>query len=213
MRLGTKEKILQKSLELFNEYGTDAVTVRQIAAELGMSHGNLCYHYASTDALIQALYLQLVSKLDAVILRGGNERQTVLNLSFLYNMTLLTYDLLNQYRFLMLDFVHIMRRMPTIRAHYQELTLARREQFRFLINEFVKNGLIRPDLSERECDDWIALATLFGDFWLSNAAILYAGKEEDKVLHYAQLFIRLGLPYLTMKGIEEWNSIDSASKK
>lgn len=204
MSLGTKEKILQKSLELFNEYGTDAVTVRQIAAELGMSHGNLCYHFPSTDALIQALYLQLVGKLDAVILRGGQER---IDLSFLYNMTLLTYDLLNQYRFLMLDFVHIMRRMPMIRAHYQELTLARREQFRFLMNEFVKNGLIRPNLLERECDDWIALATLFGDFWLSNAAILYAGKEEDKVKYYVDLFMRLGIPYLTQGGSEALNAI------
>ena len=204
MRLGTKEKILQKSLELFNEYGTNAVTVRQIAAELGMSHGNLCYHFPSTDALIQALYLQLVGKLDAVILRGGQER---IDLSFLYNMTLLTYDLLNQYRFLMLDFVHIMRRMPMIRTHYQELTLARREQFRFLINEFVKKDLIRPNLSERECDDWIGLATLFGDFWLSNAAILYQGKEEDKVKYYADFFMRLGIPYLTQGGKEVLNAI------
>ena len=122
-------------------------------------------------------------------------------------MTLLTYDLLNQYRFLMFDFVHIMRRMPMIRAHYQELTLARREQFRFLINEFVKNGLIRPNLSERESDDWIALATLFGDFWLSNAAILYTGKEEDKVKYYVDLFMRLGIPYLTQEGSEALNAI------
>lgn len=205
--MGTKEKILQKSLDLFNANGTDAVTVRHIAAELGMSHGNLCYHFPSTDALIQALYLQLVDKLDAAILRGQTGQQTEMNLSFLYNMTLTTYDLLNQYRFLMLDFVHIMRRIAFIRSHYQQLTAARREQFLFLMYQLQQNGIIRPDLSEQECNDWIALATLFGDFWLSNAAILYAGEEEDKVMYYAQLFMRLGLSYLTEKGLNEWKRI------
>ncbi|MBL7817400.1 MAG: TetR family transcriptional regulator [Saprospiraceae bacterium] len=205
--MGTKEKILQKSLDLFNANGTDAVTVRHIAAELGMSHGNLCYHFPSTDALIQALYLQLVDKLDAAILRGQTGQQTEMNLSFLYNMTLTTYDLLNQYRFLMLDFVHIMRRIAFIRSHYQQLTAARREQFLFLMYQLQQNGIIRSNLSEQECNDWIALATLFGDFWLSNAAILYAGEEVDKVMYYAQLFMRLGLPYLTEHGLNEWKRI------
>ena len=213
--MGTKDKILQKSLDLFNKYGTDAVTVRQIAAEIGMSHGNLCYHFASTDALIEALYLRLVGEMDAVILMphpenigrgdllGDAEALARLDLSTMYQTTLKTYTLLYQYRFLMLDFVHIMRRIEFVRTHYQQLSLVRRGQFTFLLNQLKINGLVRADLSEQETNDWISLATLFGDFWLSNAAILYDGNEEDKVRYYADLFMRLGKLYFTERGLNE----------
>ena len=51
----TKDKILVTALQLLNEHGVKSVTIRDIAAEMGISHGNLGYHYANMELIIYAL--------------------------------------------------------------------------------------------------------------------------------------------------------------
>ena len=58
----TKDKILVTALQLLNEHGVKSVTIRDIAAEMGISHGNLGYHYANMELIIYALYEQLVKE-------------------------------------------------------------------------------------------------------------------------------------------------------
>jgi AcrR family transcriptional regulator len=201
----TKEKILCKALECFNREGADAVTVRSIAAELGMSHGNLCYHFPTTDDIIKALYFQLVEEMNAQIIT--NTEGAKIDIVFLAKMTKASFEGLYKYRFLLLDFVHIMRRMPEIKTHYRTLTKMRYIQFQFLISALEKNRYVKPQRIDNQYDTWIQSSILFGDFWLSNAEIIYEGSEENKVETYWRMFMRMGAPYLTAEGLRELDSI------
>ena len=51
----TAERILEVTLALFNRFGEPNVSTTLISAELGISPGNLYYHYPAKDELINAL--------------------------------------------------------------------------------------------------------------------------------------------------------------
>jgi AcrR family transcriptional regulator len=52
----TAERILEVTLDLFNRFGEPNVSTTLISAELGISPGNLYYHYPAKDELINSLF-------------------------------------------------------------------------------------------------------------------------------------------------------------
>jgi hypothetical protein len=56
--LSTKQKILNTSIRLFNEDGMANVPLQQIAKEIGISPGNLAYHFKNKEAIIEAMMMR-----------------------------------------------------------------------------------------------------------------------------------------------------------
>lgn len=59
MSSGTKQRIIDAAIHLFNTHGLANVRLQQIADETGISVGNLAYHYKNKDAIVAAVYEQL----------------------------------------------------------------------------------------------------------------------------------------------------------
>ncbi len=54
--MSTRDRILEAALELFNKNGSANVTTHHIAAECGISPGNLYYHFRNKTEIIRALF-------------------------------------------------------------------------------------------------------------------------------------------------------------
>src|ERR1700744_2476893 len=68
----TRERILDVALELFNDQGYDATSLREIAERLGITKAALYYHFRSKDDILGALLApmgvvvaELVDRLEA----------------------------------------------------------------------------------------------------------------------------------------------------
>lgn len=67
MTTSTKERILDTALGLFNRHGERAVSTNHIAEALGISPGNLYYHYRNKTAIVSALFDRYQQRLQSWI--------------------------------------------------------------------------------------------------------------------------------------------------
>jgi AcrR family transcriptional regulator len=194
----TKEKILKAALSLFNNKGTEWTTVRDIAKKVGISHGNLCYHFPTTDHIIEQLYFNLVAELDQEM---SQMQQATQNPEDVFKGGRVLFDLLYKYKFLMLNFVDIMRRLPKINKHFRELQNRRNAEFKVVFNNLVVAGMMRPEIYPGFFDDLLINMSILGDFWISHAEIRFEGEEKDKLDFYYRVTSIVLLPLLTEKGL------------
>ena len=193
----TKEKILIAALKLFNKHGINSITVRHIAKEVGISHGNLCYHFPNTNTIIAALYENLVEQFDVILdSLVPNENAFEALTQSMYRI----FELVNKYKFLFLHFVEISRRIPSIKRRHFALIEMRKIQIREFTAIFENQGYYRTDLPDSQYEWLITQIFVYGDFWLSSSELLYRGNQKDKVSFYVQGYMALFIPYLTEKG-------------
>jgi AcrR family transcriptional regulator len=200
----TKARILEAARELFNKEGIDAITTRHVAARLGMSHGNLCYHYPRKELVIEKLYYELVQKLDEAI---GQAPGGELDLGAVFALMRHTFEVQYHYRFILLHMVEIMRKIEGVGAHFRGLLVKRKAQFGFLIEALIRNGLLQPERFPGQYGHFITQFYIVGDFWISEAEILFEGPEAEKIPYYTRLAQAMLVPYLTERGLAEFERL------
>ena len=195
--MNTKEKILQTALELYNDQGISAVTSRHIAAEMGISAGNLHYHFKQTDEIIIHLYEELSAKIGAVLQEMAGTGLDGISSMRLYIDRV--FELTCRYRFIFLHGVEITLRIPSLKKDYQKLIKNRTEEFLGVFRQLVKKGVFRADLPDGIWKALVTQAFIFIDFWLSNNELTLNLKGKKAISHYSGIFFSMFYPYLTPK--------------
>lgn len=120
----TKDRILAASLALFNENGYDTVTTARIAEEVGISEGNLWYHFRTKKDLVRTHQYNLIRRIDAR-LAIKSAPGTVLDSYVLFNR--LVFEEVWDYQFLYRDQSEFGRTSPELESKVHrvyELTTA-----------------------------------------------------------------------------------------
>ena len=66
---GTKQNIFDVSVKLFSEKGYDAVSLREIAGEVGITNAAIYNHFSSKEAILTDIFAAFKRKLDGYILK------------------------------------------------------------------------------------------------------------------------------------------------
>ena len=177
--LKTKERILQLSLQLFNERGERVVTTNHIAAELGMSPGNLYYHFRNKSEIIKELMEQYQREtLDMLAL--PDERVLDANDKIRYFQVLSSQ--LWAYRFLHRDVYHLVENNEDFRKMYPRFASQVMQQGQKIYKAFVNAGLMEMTDSEIEAltiNLWIVL-TNWTNFLYMSGHITDSNTLEEK---------------------------------
>jgi AcrR family transcriptional regulator len=111
----TAERILEVTLELFNRFGEPNVSTTLISAELGISPGNLYYHYPAKDELINSLFDRFEKSLNE-LLHAADSVRHVEDAWLFFHML---FELIWQYRFLYRDLNDLLSKNRRLETHFQ----------------------------------------------------------------------------------------------
>ena len=177
--LKTKERILQLSLQLFNERGERSVTTNHIAAELNMSPGNLYYHFRNKSEIIKQLMEQYQGE-TLQMLALPDDRLLDANDKIRYFQVLSSQ--LWAYRFLHRNVYHLVENNEDFRKMYPRFAGQVMQQGQKIYQAFVDAGLMQMTSSEIEAliiNLWIVL-TNWTNFLYMSGHITDSNTLEEK---------------------------------
>ena len=111
----TAERILDTTLDLFNRLGEPNVSTTLISAEMGISPGNLYYHYPAKEELITRLFDRYDQALTE-LLRAADEVSDVEDAWLFFHML---FELIWAYRFLYRDLNDLLSNNRKLETHFQ----------------------------------------------------------------------------------------------
>ncbi|MBD7976979.1 MULTISPECIES: TetR/AcrR family transcriptional regulator [Pseudomonas] len=154
-RLNTRERIIHASLELFNAQGERSVTTNHIAAHLGISPGNLYYHFRNKQVIVAELFSAYETWVDG-FLRLPADRALRLEDKAPYLESLL--QAVWRYRFLHRDLEHLLEADPELAARYRRFAARCLARAKHIYQGFVDAGILRmtpPQVEALALNAWI----------------------------------------------------------
>ncbi|MBP6345924.1 TetR/AcrR family transcriptional regulator [Neisseriaceae bacterium CLB008] len=118
VKQNTYNKIVDASLDLFNEQGERNISTNHIAAHLSISPGNLYYHFRNKDEII----LQLFKRYRQDTLQYLKEYQAPSSTDSVWNFVHNVFDVMWRYRFLFADTNTLLARSDELAQEYHEFT-------------------------------------------------------------------------------------------
>ncbi len=158
-RIKTRDRIAQASLELFNAQGERSVTTNHIATHLGISPGNLYYHYPNKQAIIAELFAEYESHVESFLRLPEGRGLTVDDKTFYLEALLAA---MWRYRFLHRDLEHLLESDPELAARYRAFAQRCLVNAKAIYRGFTEAGILRMNETQLEAltlNAWIILTS------------------------------------------------------
>jgi AcrR family transcriptional regulator len=112
--LSTAERIVLASIELFNREGVQHVAVKDIAAALKISPGNLTYHFKLKQDLLRAAFAVLQKKMRTVLTPSLPAQSALQGGEYLVNILRAFWE----FRFFFNALTYLLSKDPVLRREY-----------------------------------------------------------------------------------------------
>jgi AcrR family transcriptional regulator len=142
----TRDRILQASLLLFNQEGLASVSTHRIAAELGISSGNLHYHFKTKQLIVTWLFRRFEERITPCI----DAAATVTALDDLWLSLHLTFEAIADYAFIYRDIEVLLHEFPALEPRAQALTARNLMATKTLCSGLVNAGVIGASAEDVE---------------------------------------------------------------
>lgn len=142
----TRARILATSLALFNEEGESRVTTGDIAATLGISPGNLYYHFRNKDQIVEELFARFEQRVDIAPGAGAAGAEALEDLWLYLHLML---EAIRDYRFLYRSLGDLLGRNRRLRERFGRVVARELAAVQALCERLVAVGAMRAPPERR----------------------------------------------------------------
>ena len=158
---GTRERVLQVALTLFNERGADRVTTAEIAQAAGINEGNLYYYFQKKEQLVLALFeFFAAATMAAAELEPADPADPASYASYQRGW----FELMREYRFFYRDGGALRVLAPSLRDALAVLSRRSQAALRHVFLLLRENGLMRA--TDGEIDVLISNLWIVSSYWM-----------------------------------------------
>ncbi|HKE48484.1 MAG TPA: TetR/AcrR family transcriptional regulator [Rhodanobacteraceae bacterium] len=172
----TRERILDTSLAMFNAQGEPNVTTNHIADELGISPGNLYYHFRNKDDIVEQLFSRYEARIDDALLIP---QERLPDLEDIWLQLHLVFECMWAYRFLYRDLVDILARNRKLKLRFSRIMTRASGSAAELMHGLVRAGIMRASAAEIRglAENVLLVAT----FWQSFSAVRGGKAQAEEI--------------------------------
>jgi AcrR family transcriptional regulator len=191
----TRSRIEDAALSLFNAEGTHAVSTRHVAAKLGISPGNLYYHFGNKEEIVLSLYERIEAHLLGIVVPLQRPAQSFDDvLQYLDRI----FAHLWEFRFFYRDLTTLLQEVPGLKERYRALAERVQANARMLFASMVEEGWM--EASDEQIDTlatnaWIVLSQWFTHWQvMSRRKTIQSADIHEGIRHLVALFSPLLKP-------------------
>ena len=198
--MNTKDKIIHTSISLFNEQGERAISTNHIASHLGISPGNLYYHFKNKEDIIRHIFALYRDHLNTHFKPINKEDDAFTHLTAYLDSL---FELMWRYHFFYDNLGDILSRDITLKQAYIDFQLELLEQVRKIIIGLRDSEMIAID--EQDAIELAHTLKLTVSFWTSytKARRLSGTLAEQDIYHGILKVLALFRAYSTDKSVNK----------
>ena len=136
----TRDRIIHSATELFNDQGERNITTNHIAAHMGISPGNLYYHFRNKEDIIHSIFDQYARHLSESFVPTRNREITLQDLMGYLDAI---FYLMWQFRFFYANLPDILSRDEPLQQKYLKAQEQMRASVVALLKKFARRGYYR----------------------------------------------------------------------
>ncbi|WP_409424837.1 TetR/AcrR family transcriptional regulator [Pseudoalteromonas sp. RW-H-Ap-1] len=202
--MNTKEKIIHTSISLFNEHGERAISTNHIASHLGMSPGNLYYHFKNKEDIIRHIFALYSEHLNTHFKPVDKDDDAFSHLGpYLDSL----FELMWRYHFFYDNLGDILARDSHLKQGYIDFQQELLEQVRNIILALRDSEIIAID--EQDAIELAHTLKLTVSFWTPyiKARRPSGALAEQDIYHGILKVLTLFRAYSTDKSIDKMNQL------
>ncbi|HEY9645659.1 MAG TPA: TetR/AcrR family transcriptional regulator [Chroococcidiopsis sp.] len=195
---GTKTRIIETAVQLFNQHGTSAVSTNHIADAAGLSPGNLYYHFRNKQEIIRAILERMIGEMD-----GGWTPSVKPSLSHLNERLQRVFGLLWDYRFFHREQIALFQADAELKKRYRTIHRQRLAEIELFCQGLVETGILRPFDDSTTLPALIKIILLINDAWLPSLDMEDQAINPQTIQEAINLMLQVMRPYMTTAALAE----------